>query len=151
MDPYLVKIESTSETEALIKSLLETVTTNLEPRTDFHCTLIFARTYNKQPTLIDRYETPHTYTVKGIDVFETAVVMLLDVDENSFLVKRHHQLMFEMSAKEDFSTYNPHTTIGYLVKDSNGRTLSLDLEQLRQTFVGIKVSLERETGKVFVN
>lgn len=151
MNPYLVKIESTSDTEALIKSKLSTVTTNLKPRTDFHCTLVFARTYDKPPVLLGKYKSPITYKVKGVDVFGTAVVLLLDADSDSFLVKRHHELLAEMNAKEDYPTYNPHTTIGYTIKDEKGQTLPLDLEQLEKIFVGMDISLETEVGKVFTN
>lgn len=143
MPSYLVKAECTKETQ---KRIADTVKPFLDAkkfdgRQDYHCTVIFTRTWTKEPVVI-AYETKPIYSVKDVTVFGDAIVLLLDVNSDSFIVQRNQQLTNEIQATSDFPTYTPHVTIGY-TKDS------IDRKALKEKFVGMLISLDYEVGKLF--
>lgn len=145
MNSYLVKAESTSETEKLLASIIDQLPPDVifTKRTDFHCPLLFAISWTTLPKLIS-YNRPKTYTIQNVDLFGNAIVLILDATSDSFIVRRHHVLKRDMIATTQHPVYTPHLTIGYTVKD-----IPIDLELLKQHFTGIKISLKRETGKTF--
>jgi 2'-5' RNA ligase len=146
MYPYLVKAESTSETEHLLNNKIAQLPARavFTKRKDFHCTLIFATTWKKEPTIIPSYDEKYTYNVIDVKLFNSAIVLILDADENSFVVKRHYELKNEMEATTDQEIYTPHMTLGHKIR---GRFF--DLDTIKREFIGISVSLDGENGRIF--
>jgi len=146
MNPYLVKAESTPQTASLLNSKIDSLNVMFKRRSDFHCTLMFASTWSSVPKLLVSYKKPYSYKVKDVNLFGSAIVLILDAGDNSFIVKRHNELKCEMHATTDHNVYSPHMTIGYTIPGQQ-----LDIVNLRKSFIGLKVSVDRENGKVFRN
>lgn len=131
----LVKAElSTPFSEALTRFLgFLKPPKGFSPRTDFHCTLLYARSRCRLPYLIRAYDPPLQARISGVSRFGEAVALELDAPQ---ILARRQQVLAEAFAATDLrahdekplraspeqaGVFRPHTTIGFLPETNDRR------------------------------
>lgn len=144
---YLVKVELEPSDVGNILHVVELVNEafrqNIRFRKDHHCTLTFATSWKREPTV--NAQAKYCCLIDRVDVFGEAVVLVLA--EQHQLRKRNAELLLEMDGVDQFSPYNPHVTIGYL---TDGELLCPETKNyLEQSFCGKLFSFLGEKAKPF--
>lgn len=138
---FLVKTELVESDQHNMRNFPWDTISDIKPRQDFHCTILFAEQWQTEPSedLVQTFPSEGTYKIKGVDQFGTAIVLLLDVPQDDiFLRGSNKQLKQNMTAVDQHPVYNPHVTIGYKLDNSVGenRMLNRTLDTLSKYFVG---------------
>lgn len=147
--PYLVKIEMIPSDQKNVVNFIAAnadALKNITPRSDFHCTLIFAETWTNNPSVFSSQSPAEgSYYIDGVEKFGRAVVFTLKDNSSRALQSRHDALKSEMKATTAHATYRPHWTIGF--KDG-----SLDENEKKALgyLVGKPIGFDVEKGKEFV-
>jgi hypothetical protein len=140
---HLVKVECTDTTNDLLAEALARANSGIEPRRDFHCTVLCARDCKTAPTTLSQVVAGQTQchihqVVKMSDGKAVAAVLCCPQFES-----RNTELLKETGGVEDYR-YLAHVTLGY-------QTSPLTSEQdwsLNEALVGLLLKFDRETTKV---
>lgn len=146
----LIKLEVDVKTTEQILKKLQTLQTlqnscqGFEKRNDFHNTLLFATSFDKDvtPTLEQNCSTVARF--QRIDQFGKAVVIVL-TDKESYFLNRHTSLKQQVKGNHQHPTYTPHITIGYVDRQLN----QSEIDVIANLFNDEEFSFSIEKSKIF--
>lgn len=153
-ESYLIKAEVDAPSTNKIRDGIEQMKTvsrsGIEFRNDFHCTLLFAKSWNRNRTvqtdgIFQKYQKLQVSArINSIDQFGSAIVLRLT--DCPHLYQRNMHFLAFLEAVPDFSIYNPHITIGYkqIPLTENEKTF------LEVVFKDIDIFFSHENGKLFI-